>query len=63
MIEVVWLAVVVHHEAASLLEDEPDGGPHRDAGERTEKFLNLGRITDILDLKVYHFMSKGKIIW
>ncbi len=36
MIEVVGLAVVVHHEAAPLLEDEPDGGPHRDAGERAE---------------------------
>ncbi len=57
MIEVVWLAVVVHHEAAPLLEDEPDSGPHRDAGERAEQFLNLGRITDILDLKVRHFIS------
>ena len=56
MIEVVGLAVVVHHKATSLLEDESHGGPHRDAGERAEQFLNLCRITDILDLKVDHYM-------
>ena len=56
MIEVVGLTVIVHHEAAPLLEDEPHGGPHRDAGEWAEQFLNLCRITDILDLKVGHYM-------
>jgi hypothetical protein len=51
----VRLAVVVHHEAVSLLEDEPDCGPDRDAGEGAEQLLNLTGsrfITNILNLEV-----------
>lgn len=35
----VRLAVVVDHEGAPLLVDEPDGCPDCDAGEWTEQFL------------------------
>jgi hypothetical protein len=48
------LAIVVHHEAVPLLEDETDCGPDRDAGEGAEQLLNLtgsGFITNVLNLK------------
>ncbi len=48
------MAVVVHHEAVSLLEDEPDCGPDRDAGEGAEQLLDLTGsrfITEVLNLE------------
>jgi hypothetical protein len=48
------LAVVVHHEAIPLLEDEPDCGPDCDAGEGAEQLLDLTGsrfITNVLNLE------------
>ena len=48
------MAVVVDHEGAPLLEDEPDGGPDCDAGEGAEQLViavSIGSVVMEADLK------------
>ena len=57
----VGLAVVVDHEGAPLLEDEPDGGPDGDAGERADQLLvtvGVGSVPVEADLKTFPSLVK-----